>query len=102
MRWQLSESVIDSIAASYKAKAVYDLAHSQTQAAMVAAASALTAARGAQLRAEKALRDLYSALSDRVPAVRYNAYLALKAITGDDFGEDPKAWRARALGGHGD
>ena len=57
VRWQLSESVIDSIAASYKAKAVYDLAHSQTQAAMVAAASALTAARGAQLRAEKALRE---------------------------------------------
>lgn len=56
----------------------------------------------AKLKNDKALRDLYGALSDRVPAVRYNAYLALKAITGEDFGEDPKAWRARALGGHGD
>lgn len=47
----------------------------------------------AKLQAKPALRDLYLALQD-LPAVRYHAYLALRAITGQDHGEDPRAWRA--------
>lgn len=53
-----------------------------------------------KLKAESALRELYGALADRVPAVRYAAYLALKAITNEDHGEDQKAWRERAFRGH--
>jgi HEAT repeat protein len=46
------------------------------------------------LRVRGAVYDLYLALSDQAPGVRYHAYLALRAITGKDYGLDAKAWRA--------
>lgn len=49
--------------------------------------------------ARSALRDLYLALGDTAD-VRLQAYLALKEITGEDHGEDPRAWRA-AIGAEG-
>jgi HEAT repeat protein len=52
-----------------------------------------------KMKARNALRELVRALSDRVPAVRYNAYLALRAATGEDRGEDPRMWRSLAPDG---
>jgi HEAT repeat protein len=53
-----------------------------------AAARALEERKG-----EAAIYDLYLALSDPSPAVRFHAYLALRAITGKDYGLDARAWR---------
>jgi HEAT repeat protein len=46
----------------------------------------------AMIGSRAALHNLYLALQD-VPDVRYQAYLALRQITGQDPGEDPNAWR---------
>ncbi len=54
-----------------------------------------------KLKARSGIRDLYLALQD-VPAVRMHAYFALRDITGEDRGEDPRAWRAAIPRGPGE
>jgi HEAT repeat protein len=56
----------------------------------------------AKIKARGALRELYLALQDDTPSVRYQAYVALRAITGEDHGEDPRAWRPLVPRGPGE
>ena len=46
-----------------------------------------------EIKDSRAIEPLIAALSDESHGVKKNAALALKTITGEDFGKDPKLWQ---------